>query len=37
MVLSSGKVTGIVSTKETTKEKIGFLMSDEIDTEVIAL
>ncbi len=37
MVLSSGRVTGIVSAKETTKEKIGLLMSDEINTEVLAV
>src|SRR6056297_2700460 len=37
MVLSSGRVTGIVSTENTTKEKIGLLMSDEIDSEVLTV
>jgi simple sugar transport system ATP-binding protein len=33
MVLSSGKVTGILPTENATKEKIGYLMSDEIPEE----
>jgi len=37
MVLSSGKVTGMLSTENTTKEKIGYLMSDEIPEEEILL
>src|SRR6056297_1909257 len=37
MVLSSGKVTGVLSAEGTTKEKIGLLMSDEIDTEVLTV
>lgn len=37
MVLSSGKVTGILPTENTTKEKIGFLMSDEIPEEEMLL
>jgi len=37
MVLSSGKVTGMLSTENTTKEKIGYLMSDEIPEEEMLL